>query len=260
MKFSLSGRIIEVAYKYCKMSIDEFIKMAGEIGYDAVELRRTQISEKSTPEELQQIKEASQKYNVGISRIPACSVKDDASMKELEKYADMAVELNCPYLAIGFETTQWAQKAADYLKERDLSIAIQVHTDGPFESPELALKTLKEIDRDNFGLMYDPANYFVRRIDYVKAVEQLKDYIFIVSVQCLAEASPDDPNAEEERGFYYKRHLLGQPGGMDFQAVFDAVKKIGFDGYVTVIEPISELMESRELAKHMYEQLKKMTA
>jgi len=37
MKFSLSGRIIEVAYKYCKMSIDEFIKMAGEIGYDAAE-------------------------------------------------------------------------------------------------------------------------------------------------------------------------------------------------------------------------------
>jgi len=183
------------------MSIDEFIKMAGEIGYDAVELRRTQISEKTTPEELQQIKQATQKYNVGISRIPACSVKDDASMKELEKYADMAVELNCPYLAIGFETTQWAQKAADYLKERDLSIAIQVHTDGPFESPELALKTLKEIDRDNFGLMYDPANYFVRRIDYVKAVEQLKDYIFIVSVQCLAEASLMMPMPRENAAF-----------------------------------------------------------
>ena len=36
------------------------------------------------------------------------------------------------------------------------------------------------------------------------------------------------------------------------------LNKIGFDGYVTVIEPISETMNNLELAGYMFRELKKM--
>jgi sugar phosphate isomerase/epimerase len=258
MKLSLSGRIIEVDYKYCQLRVEEFLKLAKEIGYDAVELRRTQISATIPMEEVRQIRGMLDKYGIGVSRFPTGKVQDEESLKELGAFADMAVELGCPYLTIGFDSIPWAQKAADYLKERGLGIAIQVHTGGAFETPEVALNTLKEINRDNFGLMYDPANLFLKRVDYVQGIEQLKDYLFIVSVQCLAPAAAGEEGAKEYEGVYYKRHLLGRPGGMDFQGVFKALNKIGFEGYITVIEPISDLMNNLELAGYMFRELKKM--
>ncbi len=258
MKFSLSGRIIEIDYKYCQMDVGEFGELAGQSGYDAVELRGTQINAATTPEEVRQMASALDKCGIGVSRFPAGAVKDAKSLKALGKFADMAKVLGCPYLAVGFEEVHWIQKAADYLKQRGLAIAVQVHTGGPFETPKIATKTLKEIDRDNFGLMYDPANLFEKGIDYVRAVEQLADYLFIVSVQDAARAETEAEADWEYEGRYYKRHLLGEPGGIDFPGVFKALDRAGFDGYVTVIEPISNLMNNLELPAYMYRQLKNM--
>ena len=260
MKFSLSGRIIEVDYKYCQMDVGQFGELAKQAGYDAVELRRTQINAEATPEEVRQMREALVRSGIGVSRIPAVTVTDAESLKALSKFADMAEELGCPYLAGGFKEIPWIQKAADYLKERGLAIVIQVHTGGPFETPKIALKTLKEIDRDNFGLMYDPANLLLKQVDYVKGIEQLRDYLFIVSVQSLTLVDADEEEAKEFEGLHFKRHLIGEPGGMDFQGVFDALKRINFDGYVTVIEPISDVMNNLDLAGYMCRQLKKMSS
>ncbi len=260
MKFSLSGRIIEVDYKYCQMDVGQFGELAQQAGYDAVELRATQINERTPAERVPRMADALGKSGIGVSRFPAGSVKDAESLKALGKFADMAKELGCPYLAVGFEEVRWIQKAADYLKERGLAIALQVHTDGPFETPKSALATLKEIDRDNFGLMYDPANYFEKNIDYIAGIEQLGEYLFIVSVQDVARVEAEAEAGWEYEGRYYKKHLFATPGGIDFPGVFDALEKIDFDGYVTVIEPISDLMNNLDLAEYMCRQLKKMTS
>lgn len=260
MKFSLSGRIIEVDYKYCQMDVGQFGELAKRSGYDAVELRRTQINAETQPEEVARMAAALDKAGVGVSRIPAGSVTDAESLKALSKFADMAVELGCPYLAGGFKEIAWIQRAADYLKERGLAIVMQVHTGGPFETPELALKTLKEIDRSNFGLMYDPANIFEKGSDYVEPVVQLRDHLFIVSVQDVCRADEADEGTWQYEGRHYRKHLFGTPGGLDFRSVFDALAKINFDGYVTVIEPISDLMNNLDLAAYMCRQLKKMTS
>jgi sugar phosphate isomerase/epimerase len=260
MKFSLSGRIIEVDYKYCQMDVGEFGELAKQSGYDAIELRGTQISAETTPEQVKQMAEALAGSGIGVSRIPAGAVKDAKSLKALSKFADMAETLGCPYLAVGFKEIPWLQKAADYLKERGLGIVIQVHTGGPFETPKLAAKTLKEIGRKNFGLMYDPANYFEKNIDYIQPIEQLADHLFIISVQDAARAETEAEADWEHEGRYYKKHLFGTPGGIDFPGVFDALGKINFDGYVTVIEPISELMNNLDMAEYMCRKLKKMTS
>ena len=44
MTYSLSGRLVEVNYEYCELGTAEFAALAAECGYDAVELRPTQIS------------------------------------------------------------------------------------------------------------------------------------------------------------------------------------------------------------------------
>jgi sugar phosphate isomerase/epimerase len=42
---------------------------------------------------------------------------------------------------------------------------------------------------------------------------------------------------------------------MDFHGVFKALYKNGFNGYITVIEPISDLMGNLELARYMFREL-----
>ena len=105
---------------------------------------------------------------------------------------------------------------------------------------------------------FDAANLFVARQDYgVRAIKRLGRHIFQVSVQSIKEAK--DKTAKgvmEERGFYYKRCLIGDEGGIDFYKVFLGLKAIGFDGYVTVIEPISDVMDNKELARYTYEKVK----
>lgn len=44
MRFCLSGTLFEVGYKYCRLSAEEFVKLAKQIGYDGLELRKTQVS------------------------------------------------------------------------------------------------------------------------------------------------------------------------------------------------------------------------
>lgn len=59
MKLSLSGRLIEVEYRHCEMDVPDFMRLAKECGYDAVEFRATQIPAETTEEEAKMRRRAS---------------------------------------------------------------------------------------------------------------------------------------------------------------------------------------------------------
>jgi sugar phosphate isomerase/epimerase len=67
MKIALSGRIFETENGMEK-SIDEFIKIASEIGYEGVELRNSQIGNLSI-DEIKRVKEIIDEYNMNVSFI-----------------------------------------------------------------------------------------------------------------------------------------------------------------------------------------------
>ena len=58
------------------------------------------------------------------------------------------------------------------------------------------------------------------------------------------------------KGNIFQRCLLDDPRGIDIKKFFNALKAIGYDGWVTVIEPISELMDNTEMAKWYYREFK----
>ena len=67
MKIALSGRIFETE-NGLEESVDEFIKIASEIGYEGIELRNSQIGNLSI-DEIKKVKKVIDKYNINVSFI-----------------------------------------------------------------------------------------------------------------------------------------------------------------------------------------------
>jgi hypothetical protein len=69
MQLSLSGRLIEMQYRYCEMSVPNFMRFAQECDHDAVELRATQITAETTPEQVVGFREIADELGISVSCI-----------------------------------------------------------------------------------------------------------------------------------------------------------------------------------------------
>jgi len=259
-RLSLSGRLIEMQYRTCEMSVPEFLRFAHKCGYDAVELRATQIPAEITLAEVTQFRQMADELGLGISCCTSPRVTaNKAGLERLKEFIGLAQALRCATLKVWIGEVDWMRQACDLLRPQELTLAVQVHTGGPFETLDSCLATLAQLDRKNFGLIYDPANLFEAQQDYGEAtVKRLGPHIHQLSVQSVRPARPDEPDVWEHEGRYYRRCLLGDSEGLDYASVFRGLRAIGFDGYVTVNEPKPTLMEREAFAKRTCNELRKL--
>jgi len=260
LKLSLSGRLIEIRYRYCEMSVPEFMEFAQKCGYEAVELRATQITDEVTLEEASKLRKLADDLGLEVSCItPPRISNDETGLQRLRRFGEIAKALNCETLKVWVGDLAWMQKACDLLKPMGLVAATQIHTGGPFETIDLCLKSLEKINRENFRILYDPANLFEAGEDYGEdSVKRLGKWIWQLSVQNIRVASPGEEGAWEYKGRYFTRCLLGDPRGLDYESVFRGLRAIGFDGYVTLNEPKPTRMGIEEFAKVFAEKLRKL--
>jgi sugar phosphate isomerase/epimerase len=260
VKLSLSGRVIEVDYKYCEIPVTEFLEFAKHTGYEAVELRATQITADTPSAQVESFGRKARELALGISAFTAAGVKeDDSGFKLLDRYAAIARDLGCEYLKIG-GSLAWLSSAAERVAPCGLKLASQIHTGGPFEQTEQAVKSLAAIAKENFGLFYDAANLLeAGETDWAPGIRRLGKHIFQVSVQnvCPAESNASG-HTWELGGKRYRRCRFGETGGVDYPAVFKALGEIGFEGYVTVNEARLEGRPYGELARYNFECLRKL--
>jgi len=127
-----------------------------------------------------------------------------------------------------------------YAKEKGITLAIET---GP-ENAVTLLQFLKDTE-GGVGVNLDPANFvMVTGQDPVEAVEILGDYIVHTHLKdgvmlkqtdpkiiydCFAEGGIDALNVAD----YFLETPLGE-GDVDFPKYIEALRKIGFDGYLTV--------------------------
>jgi len=260
MQLSLSGRLIEVQYRYCEMSVPDFMRFAPEYGYEAVELRATQITQDTTPAEVAEFREVADELGLGVSCLtPPGITNDDAGLERLQRFAGFAQTLGCDTLKVWTNDIAWMQRACDYLLPLSLTLAAQVHTGGAFETIDSCLATLRQLNRNNFGILYDPANLFEAGQDHdEEAAKSLGKHIRQLSVQNIRLASADEPDVWEHEGRHFCRCMLGDPGGLDYESVFRGLRAIGFDGYVTLNEPKPTQMEVESFARKAAEELRKL--
>ncbi len=132
------------------------------------------------------------------------------------------------------------RECGEYAKEKGITLAIET---GPEDAATL-LQFVKDID-DGIGVNLDPANFvMVTGQDPVKAVEMLGKYIVHTHVKDGIMLKQTDPeiiyNHFATGGIdalnvadYFIETPLGE-GNVDFPKYIEALKKVGFDGYLTV--------------------------
>ncbi|NLJ35168.1 MAG: sugar phosphate isomerase/epimerase [candidate division WS1 bacterium] len=251
IKLGLSGRIIETGGPSYQMSTIDFIARAAQAGYQGVELRSGQLHDETPDEEVSSIAGALSANSVACTFANCRSEATPEGLDAVRRMAEIARALASPFLRMSCTDIVWMQQACDIAAEYEVRVVVQIHTNTPLETVEGAIRVAAQVDRPNFGLTYEPANFVLASRDYgQEALEQLGEKLFNVSLQNLKpveETSGDGIIVHQGRGF--TRCMPDDPEGVNFAQVFAALKAVDYSGFATLIEPISPVMDNWELAE-----------
>jgi sugar phosphate isomerase/epimerase len=187
------------------------IQVAGEVGYQGVELRGMGPLIHGTAEEslLTEIRDGLNRWNlfpICFSAWLGCYAlreNDQAREKELEhsgNFFGLAQKLQCPHVRVNpsrlppFEAdeshwrtdSEWLARTADRAKEFGVSIYMEMHHGTLCDTKDNALRLLEMIGRDNVGLVFDPYNLYQIPTDCgIRAIQALAKAIVNVHVKDL---------------------------------------------------------------------------
>ncbi len=271
MKLSLSVRIAEAA---CKTRLNvpfrDLVQLAAELGYRAVCMRASAGGIGTPRDELEAMRGEVERAGLVVSMVTADSDvpinNDDGpnSLRDIGPSLDVAAALGCDLIRICLKNEgdiEHARRAADAAAERNIRLAHQCHTTTLFETVERSLEVLGEIGRDNFGLIYEPANLMLCGESY--GVDTLKKFLpYLMNVYVQNHALDDAGPVELETwclGPRRFRHIpIWEPGGVVFDDVMAALNAIDYDGYFTIHQAYGEIMGPREAAVESAKYLRKI--
>ena len=121
-----------------------------------------------------------------------------------------------------------------------------------FETVDGIVSTLEKIDRPNFRLIYEPANLEECGQDYgLASAQRLAPWIDNVYLQNQRLHANGAVTLETWcRGpVYFDLLQVHESGGVDFDAVFAALRAIGYEGNVTVHQSAPEGCSPTESAR-----------
>ena len=263
MKIALSGRLFERDYKE-NIPLKEFIKIASDIGYKGIELRRTQVSldtsSAKVKEYISMIKDSG--LEVVCMETRGYPVLDDEDI--FIQFLELAKKFDCQIIKIvegqGIRSEK-IRRCAETACKYGIKIGLNNHIgteDNPYptETIERTVDFLKEVDHSNFGILYDSCHLFISGSDYIGGINKIKDKIFYVLVQYIVETKREDAEIRF-RGRYFRSGIIGEPDGPDFNKIFKVLKQIGYAGYIGVITPMLKNYSSKLLAEVYYQKVKK---
>lgn len=265
MKLSLSVRIAEAPCK-TKLNVPfaQLVALAKELGYQAICMRASAGGIDTPQSELESMRREVEDAGLIVSMVTADSDvplnNDDGpkSLRDITPSLNVATALGCDLIRVCLKRSddvEHAQRAADLAAEHGIRLAHQCHTTTLFEEIAASLDWLDKIGRNNFGLIYEPANLMLCSQPYdVTALRQLKPWLMNVYVQNhrLDENGPvEGPISLETwcQGVRRFHHIpVWESGGVDFDSVMQGLIDIDYNGYFTVHQAYAEIMGPRDAA------------
>lgn len=263
LPLSLSVRIAEAPCKAkLHLPFDDLVGLAAECGYAAICMRASAGGVQTSHDELRQMKRVVDWHGLCVSMVTAdCNVplnNEDgpASLRDIGPSLDVAEILGCDLIRVCLKKAEdipFARESADRAAERGIRLAHQCHTSSLFEQVDQILATLSEIDRPNFGIIYEPANLMLCGQSYGPGtIERLRPHIMNVYVQnhrlnddgedCLPTYCLGDVR--------YDHLPVWAEGGIDTASMFEGLKQIGYSRYFTIhqAQGIQSLDDARSFA------------
>ncbi len=248
MNLSLSVRVAESFSNKRVINIDlpDLARIARDAGYRALCMRASMVGVHSPEETVRSVRNTLDDFGFEVSMItsdfavPENGPEGPGCLRNIAPHLDLAGALRCDLIRVCLkkkEDIPFARKAADEARERGIRLAHQSHTRSLFETVAGSLKVLQKIGRPNFGLIYEPANLALCGENYgPDALHAFQPYLFNVYLQNHAP----DPNGSKPMETWAQgtvmstQRPLDEPGGIDFQRVFNGLKAIDYTGYVTL--------------------------
>lgn len=262
MKLCLSARAFAAPGGKYSVTVEDLIKLAREIGYDGITLRRGQLDETTPEAEVDHIRELLRKYDAPCSFVTGASARDEAGFKALCTVIDRAASVGAfvvqPTVRDRTEIP-YTQRAADYAAAQNVVLAPQLHNHTAHENAEQASALADEVNRKNFGIAFEGSHLLLqqRPIRDGAAVRLLGKRIFSVCVQDyrLARGEADAGNYD---GTPFKPCLPDDPRGVNLPDIFAALKETGYDGFVTVMAGGYPGMDHKSHFEHYHRVLRKL--
>lgn len=262
MKLSLSCRIAEgfLSKEEPSMTLDELASVAIEAGYDALCMRASQVGVESSSEQVAQAAETLQARKLPVTMVTGDfdivynNDRGPRCLRNISPYLDLAAQLGAPMIRVcvkGEHDIRAAQAAADEAAERGTRLVHQCHTLSAFETIEGIVETLNRIDRPNFGLIFEAANLELCGQNYgPSAIERLRPWLWNVYVQNqrLSDTGSVTLDTWERGPVSFDVAPIPEPGGVDFDPVFEGLCRIGYDGPITVHQSAPEDIQTTPLA------------
>jgi sugar phosphate isomerase/epimerase len=234
VKLSLSGRLVESGGGTI-VSVRKFLDVAKRCGYDAVDLRATQLSPGTGEAELDELRAGLAETGLAMFEGQYRGEIDDA----FGAFAARIAGLGGEGIRIGGDLPT-LKRAAQLAAPHGVNVLYQMHTGGPFETVAGAAAAVVEVDEPNFGVMPEPSNLLLAGQPFSEDMfAPLAGRIFGVHVQTVevhpdAESSLELADGTEVR---YCRVPYGENTQVDFATCFAALRRAGFDGCVNELEP-----------------------
>src|SRR5260370_10815642 len=104
------------------MGVLEFLRLARESGFNAVELRATQLPAETTRAEAERLRRVADELGLSVSCCsPPGVTADAAGLQRLEEVAGLARALGCDYLKVWVGDGGWLRQAGDPLPPHRVS-------------------------------------------------------------------------------------------------------------------------------------------
>ena len=239
MKLCLSARAWAVPGGKYSITVEEMIRIAKEIGYDGITLRRGQLDETTPEAEAERIRDLLRKYDASCWFLTGASVNDEAGFRSLCTIIDRAALVGAPVVQPSVRDeaeVPWMQRSADYAASRNVALAPQLHNHTRHENAEQAAALADRVGRKGFGVAFEGSHLILqqREVRDGAAVRLLGKRILSVCVQDYRLAA-GEADAGSYDGTPFKPCLPDDPRGVDLPDVFAALKEVGYDGFVTVM-------------------------
>lgn len=239
MKLCLSARAFAVPGGKYSITVEDLIKLAKEIGYDGITLRRGQLDETTPDAEAGRIGDLLRRYDAPCSFVTGGAANDETSFQTLCTLIDRAAVVGAPVVQPTVRDDAeipWMQRAADYAASRNVVLAPQVHNHTRHENAEQAAALVDRVGRKAFGIAFEGSHLLLqkREVRDGAAVRLLGRRILSVCVQDYRLA-PGETDAGSYDGTPFKPCLPDDPRGVDLPGIFAALREVGYDGFVTVM-------------------------
>ena len=266
MKLSLSVRIAEAPTKdRMTMPFEDFVRLARDVGYRCICMRASAGGVQTPPDELRRMLNLVDELGLSVSMattdfdVPLNNERGPNNLRDFARHLDVALALGADLIRICMKTEgdiAAAQMAADQARERGIRIAHQCHTDSLFEAVDDMLDIIRLVGRENFGLIYEPANLMLCGQPYgAEVLKRFAPHLMNVYLQNhrLADDGPCRLPTRVRGEVCYYDIPLWQSGGVDFDSVFAGLAQIGYNGTVTVHQAFASLMGPDEAARKSYD-------